>query len=179
VVRLQPGARPDLAAMRRALGEIAPGAVVDDHGVWKGEIARLAARMMALAGFAVLLIALTGAAVVVFAVRSGLAVHRETIEVLHFIGAHDDYITRQFRAHTLWLSLVGGLIGLALLAATEAFLWRAAAALDPALLPRLELRSWQWAVLGALPGLIAFLGMMAIASSAAGRTVRRALARLV
>lgn len=179
VVRLGPAVRPDPAAMRRVLSDIAPGAVVDDHGVWRAEIARLAARMMALAGFAVLLIALTGAVVVVFAVRSGLAVHRETIEVLHFIGAHDDYITRQFRSHTLWLSFLGGLIGLVLLGATEAFLWQAAQNLDPALLPRLGLAPWQWAVLGALPGLVAFAGMMAIASSAARRTVRRALARLV
>lgn len=179
VVRLGPAVRPDLAAMRGALADIAPGAVVDDHGVWRAEIARLAARMMALAGFAVLLIALTGAVVVVFAVRSGLAIHRETIEVLHFIGAHDDYITRQFRVHTMWLSFVGGLIGLALLGATEAFLWQAAQNLDPALLPRIGLQPWQWGVLGAVPGLVAFAGMMAIASSAARRTVRRALARLV
>ena len=179
VVRLGAGARPDLAAMRRTLADVAPGAVVDDHGVWRAEIARLAARIMALAGFAVLLIALTGAVVVVFAVRSGLAVHRETIEVLHFIGAHDDYITRQFRVHTMWLSFIGGLIGLVLLAATEAFLWQAAHNLDPALLPRLDLKPWQWAALGALPGVAAFAGMMAIASSAARRTVRRALARLV
>ncbi len=179
VVRLGPAVRPDLAAMRAVLADIAPGAVVDDHGVWRAEIARLAARMMALAGFAVLLIALTGAVVVVFAVRSGLAVHRETIEVLHFIGAHDDYITRQFRTHTMWLSFLGGLIGLVLLGATEAFLWQAAQNLDPALLPRIGLGAWQWGVLGALPGLIAFAGMMAIASSAARRTVRRALARLV
>lgn len=179
VVRLKPGPRPDLAEMRAALTQAAPGAVVDDHGVWRGEIARLAARVMALAGFAVALIALTGAVVVVFAVRSGLAVHRETIEVLHLIGAHDDYITRQFRAHTLWLSFLGGLIGLALLAVTEAFLWQAAHNLDPALLPRLDLGAWQWAALGVLPGAAAFLGMMAIASAAAKRTVRRALARLV
>jgi cell division transport system permease protein len=179
IVRIKPGQRPDLAAMRAALTETAPSAVVDDHGVWRGEIARLAARVVALAGFAVVLIALTGAVVVVFAVRAGLAVHHETIEVLHLIGAHDDYITRQFRAHTLWLSFLGGLIGLVLLAVTEAFLWQAAANLDPALLPRLDLGAWQWAALGALPGAAAFLGMMAIASAAAKRTVRRALARLV
>jgi cell division transport system permease protein len=179
VVRLGPAVKPDLAAMRRVLADAAPGAVVDDHGVWRAEIARLAQRVMALAGFAVLLIALTAAVVVVFAVRSGLAVHRETIEVLHFIGAHDDYITRQFRAHTLFLAFLGGLMGLVLLAATEAFLWQAAASLDPALLPRLGLKPWQWGVLGAVPGIAAFLGTMAIASMAARRTVRRALARLV
>lgn len=179
VVRAQRGIKPDLAAMRRAMTEIAPGAVVDDHGVWRAELARLAARVTALAGFAVLLIALSGAAVVVFAVRSGLAVHRDTIEVLHLIGAHDDYITRQFRNHTMWLSVIGGMIGWALLIATGAFCYQAAESLDPALLPRMGLAPWQWVALGAVPAALSFLGMMAIASAAAKRTVRRALAKLV
>lgn len=179
VVRAARGLAPNLASMRQAMSDVAPGAVVDDHGVWRAELARLAARVTALAGFAVLLIALTGAVVVVFAVRSGLAVHRETIEVLHLIGAHDGYITRQFRNHALFLSFIGGLIGLALLAVTGGFFYQAAQSLDPALLPRIDLKVWQWAALGALPALLSFLGMMLIAAAAAKRTVRRALARLV
>jgi cell division transport system permease protein len=179
IVRVTGQQRPDTAAMRQRMDKVAAGAVVDDHGVWRAEIARLALRIMALSGFAVGLIGLAGAAVVVFAVRSGLAIHRETIEVLHLIGAHDDYIARQFQNHTARLAFVGGLISLVLLVLTEIFVYQAALSLDPSLLPRLDLKPWQWMLFGAAPGLAVFVGMMSIAGATAKRTVQRALARLV
>jgi len=179
IVRVAGSQRPDTAELRRRMERVAAGAVVDDHGVWRAEIARLAVRVMALSGFAVALIGLAGAAVVVFAVRSGLAIHRETIEVLHLIGAHDDYIARQFQNHTARLAFVGGLISLVLLAATEAFVYQAALNLDPTLLPRVDLTPWQWVLLGAAPGLVVFASMMSIAGATAKRTVQRALARMV
>ncbi|MCK6450707.1 MAG: hypothetical protein L6R19_07585 [Alphaproteobacteria bacterium] len=179
IVRVSGPRRPDTAELRQRMDRVAPGAVVDDHGTWRAEIARLAMRIMALSGFAVALIALAGAAVVVFAVRSGLAIHRDTIEVLHLIGAHDDYIARQFQNHTARLAFAGGLISLVLLGLTEAFLYHAALSLDPTLMPRLDLQPWQWVLLGATPGVLVFAGMMGIAGATAKRTVRRALARMV
>ncbi|MCC6467901.1 MAG: hypothetical protein IT563_06235 [Alphaproteobacteria bacterium] len=178
-VRLAADRRPDIEAMRQRLEQAAPGAVIDDHGIWRAEIARLAARMTTMAGLGVVLIALASAAVVVFAVRAGLAIHRETIEVLHLIGAHDDYIARQFQNHTTRLAFMGGLIALAVLGLTEAFLVQAILGLDPSLLPRLDLVLWQWVALGTAPAVLVFAGMLAIANATARQTVRRALARLV
>ena len=51
-----------------------------------------------------------------FATRGAMAGNREIIEVLHFVGAADSYISRQFQAHFLRLGLRGGLIGGALAA---------------------------------------------------------------
>lgn len=179
VVRIQPDRRPDTEALRRKVEGLAPGAVVDDHGIWRAEIARLAQRMLAVAAFCVLLIALTASALVVFAVRSGLAIHRETIEVLHLIGAHDDYIARQFQNHTTKLVFQGSLIALAVLALSQLFLLQAVLGLDPSLLPRLDLSLWQWLILALLPGVVVVIGMLAIADATARFTVRRALARMV
>ena len=179
VLRVTPDRRPDVAAIRAKVEPIAPGAVVDDHGVWRAEIVRLAGRMMSGAGFAVVLIAMTAAVLVVFAVRSGLAIHRETIEVLHLIGAHDDYIARQFQNHTTKLVFQGGLVALFVLGLTEVFLLQAILGLDPSLLPRLEMGSAQWLALAFAPGALVFAGMLAIANVTARLTVRRALARMV
>jgi cell division transport system permease protein len=178
-VRVSAERRPDIDAMRRRLDQAAPGAVVDDHGIWRAEIARLAWRMMSFAGLAVVLIALASAAVVVFAVRAGLAIHRETIEVLHLIGAHDGYIARQFQSYATKLAFQGGLIALVVLGLSEAFLVQAILGLDPTLLPRLDLAPWQWVALGAAPAVLVFLGMLALANATAQHTVRRAIARLV
>lgn len=179
VLRVNPNRRPDVGAIRASVEPIAPGAVVDDHGVWRGEIVRLATRMMSGAGLAVLLIAMTAAVLVIFAVRSGLAIHRDTIEVLHLIGAHDDYIARQFQNHTTKLVFQGGVVALFVLGLSEIFLLQAILGLDPSLLPKFDMGHAQWLALAFLPGIAVFLGMLAIANVTARLTVRRALARMV
>ena len=66
---------------------------------------------------------------VTFATRGAMASNRPIVEVLHFVGAKDAYIARQFQRHFLRLGLRGGLVGggacivlfLALGAVTETF----------------------------------------------------------
>jgi cell division transport system permease protein len=48
---------------------------------------------------------------VAFATRGAMAANRPIVEVLHFIGARDGYIARQFQRHFLVLGLKGGAIG--------------------------------------------------------------------
>jgi cell division transport system permease protein len=48
---------------------------------------------------------------VVFATRGAMAGNRTVIEVLHFVGAADSYIAREFQRHFLILGLKGAGIG--------------------------------------------------------------------
>jgi cell division transport system permease protein len=48
---------------------------------------------------------------VAFATRGAMAGNREIIDVLHFVGAEDRFIAREFQRHFLRLGLRGGLIG--------------------------------------------------------------------
>jgi cell division transport system permease protein len=48
---------------------------------------------------------------VVFATRGAMAGNRTVIEVLHFVGAEDSYIAREFQRHFLLLGLRGAGIG--------------------------------------------------------------------
>ena len=117
-VRLKPGAGLDSQRLSRQLEVVAPGAVVDDHSVWLERLVRLIHSVEVLATAILLLICLATVATVVFTTRTGLAIHREEIEVLHFIGAQSGYIARQFASRALTLGLRGGLIGLVLAAPT-------------------------------------------------------------
>ena len=91
-----------------------PGAELDDHRLWLEGVMTLAGFVeLVMLGMIALVMAATVSAVV-FATRSGLAVHREIIDLLHVIGAHDDYVARQFALHAQRLGLKGGLLGLAL-----------------------------------------------------------------
>jgi cell division transport system permease protein len=111
VVELEDPATADLTGLRAALDKEVEGAVLDDHAVW-------AARLRTMAGAAVLVgvgvVFLVFAAMIlsiVFATRAAMAGNREVIEVLHFVGAEDAFIAREFRRHFVKLGLEGGLVG--------------------------------------------------------------------
>ncbi len=110
VLELGPG-RFDPAALRRTLAERAPNALLDDHRLW---MERLAAMARALVGLVTLIFALVLVAMalaVTFATRGAMAGNREILDVLHFVGAEDRFIAREFQRHFLWLGLRGGFIG--------------------------------------------------------------------
>jgi cell division transport system permease protein len=163
----------DAAGFAKGLTEAVPGTSVDSHGVWLRHLTAFARAIELTAAAVVALISLAAIAVVVFATRSGLAVHRDAIEILHLIGARDGYIAREFQVQALWLGLKGGLIGLALAGATLALIYRFAARIDAALVPDLTLTLVQLAALAAIPLAAAVIGM-----ETARRTVIGALARL-
>jgi cell division transport system permease protein len=111
---------PDIALIKDALTQNFEGVTLDDHRRWQAEIKTLT-RSAALGGLAVLgLVAAATIAVIVSATRSAMATNREIIEVLHFVGANERFISREFERHFLGLGIRAGLVGA--LAAAIAFL---------------------------------------------------------
>jgi cell division transport system permease protein len=172
-VTVDPQAPPATRVLQDKLAARAPGTQVDDHQRTLGRLLEVARSLQLLA---ILVVALVGAAAVitiVFVTRTGLSIHRNVIELLHLIGAHDAYIARQFQRHALRLGLGGGLIGLALAAATLAALAQAVGGPAGALVPELSFAGWQWGLLGAVPLATALVAMVT-----ARTTVLRTLAQL-
>lgn len=111
VVRITPGAAPDLAQLHQTLAEQIPGVSLDDH---RGFVDRMRAmtRAVVVLGIGVLLLVLAATVLsLAFATRAAIATNRPVIEVLHLIGAKDSFIARHFQQHFLRLGLEGGLIG--------------------------------------------------------------------
>ncbi|WP_036255652.1 cell division protein FtsX [Methylocapsa acidiphila] len=111
VVALDPETRLDAAALQRRLAEAVPGATVDDHRLWIERLA-IMAKTVVLAAAVIFALVLTAMFLAVaFATRGAMAGNREIIEILHFVGAADDYISRQFQRHFFRLGLRGGALG--------------------------------------------------------------------
>jgi cell division transport system permease protein len=111
VVRVQPGARPDFTQLRKILNEKAAGASLDDHRAWIDRMRAMAGASV-IGGVVILMLMLVATVLsVVFATRGAMATNRPIVEVLHFIGATDKFIARQFQRHFLMLGLEGGTIG--------------------------------------------------------------------
>ncbi len=170
----EPGRTIDMAALAKRLDEVAPGASVDDHGVWLERLLRLIHTIEALSLSVVVLIGFATVGTVVFSTRTGLAIHQDVIEVLHLIGAHDSYIAKQFAGHALALGVRGGLLGLGLAVPTLLGIGSLAARLESGPLPDLSLTPTHWAVLAVLPPAVAVIAMLT-----ARITVTRSLARML
>ena len=111
VVRLRSGAAPNFAALRQTLAAQVPSATLDDHRRWIDRM-RAMAGTAAAAGFAILLLVLVVTVLsVTFATRGAMATNRPIIEVLHYVGATDSFVSRQFQRHFLILGFKGGAIG--------------------------------------------------------------------
>ncbi|HEX2725476.1 MAG TPA: ABC transporter permease, partial [Beijerinckiaceae bacterium] len=111
VLKLQDGVAPDFTELRALLVERVPTATLDDHAGWVSRLSTMASTVV-IAGVVLALLVLAAAALAVaFATHGAMAGNREVVEVLHFVGAHDRFIAREFQRRFFRLGLKGGLIG--------------------------------------------------------------------
>lgn len=110
-VEIDRTAPPELKALGKRISDKFNGAVLDDHRHWQQQI-RTVTRSFALGGIGILiLVCAATTAIIVSATRSAMASNREIVEVLHFVGATDGFISREFEKHFLRLGIKAGIIG--------------------------------------------------------------------
>jgi cell division transport system permease protein len=157
-----------------ALAAAAPSARVDASVDWLAPVLRLVSLLKWIAAGLVLLTAAATAAIVVLAARAALNTHRDTIEVLHLMGAKDGQIARLFQRRIALDALFGGLVGLAAAALLLVAVGGRIAALGSELVGSADLPAASWLLLLLLPLLGALLAMLV-----ARATIVRALSRLL
>lgn len=113
-VELRPGADPK--AIEQAIAKDFPGALLVANEVTIRPLLRSLRALGWVAASLVLLVAIAAGAAVILAARAALAANRETIDVMHGVGATDEQVVRLFQYRIAVDSLVGGLFGAALAA---------------------------------------------------------------
>lgn len=172
-VSLNPEQTVNLKQLRQQLTIAVAGSSLDDHGVWRRQVADLILALQILAAGVIILIATCAVFAVIFATRSGIVVHRDVIQVLHLIGATDAYIAGQFQRHALRLALKGGFAGAGLAAVTlSIFIW-GVVEFDPLLMPDMRFTPWHWIAIFMVPVVASIIAMRA-----ARATVLRALEQM-
>ena len=102
---------PDLEEVSASLTKQFKGVALDDHRRWQQQI-RAVTRSFALGGLSILaLVAAATTAIIVSATKSAMASNRDIVEVLHFVGATDKFISREFEKHFLRLGIRAGIVG--------------------------------------------------------------------
>ncbi len=164
----------DLRALSNRLAAQVPGTSIDDHEIWLERLVRLIEMIEGVAAAVLIFVGLATVGTVVFTTRTGLAIHKEAIEVLHLIGAQDSYIARQFAGRAMALGLRGGIMGLALAIPTVLGVGYLAQPIEGALVPQLGLEPAHWGTLAVLPVAAAVIAMLT-----ARLTVMRTLGRIL
>ena len=172
-VTLDPDTPVDLADLARRIAAATPGATLDTHRQWQGELTVAARSAQWLSLTVLALIVGTMVAIVAFATNAGLSANHDVVEVLHLIGAQDLFIARQVQRHFLRLGLEGGALGFALSAMTFLLIGWLGGGDETFFLPLPTLKAIDYPLLLAVP-LIAAIVTMATARI----TVLRALGRL-
>ena len=102
---------PDFEVLRTGLAKQFKGVSLDDHRQWQQQI-RTVTRSFALGGIAILLlVAAATTAIIISATRAAMASNREIVEVLHFVGATDRFIAREFERNFMRVGIRAGLVG--------------------------------------------------------------------
>lgn len=162
-----------LAALRGRVTAIDPSARLDTHETWLNDVLRFTGALQFAAAVLTLVIGLTTITAVAGAVRSRMAEYRADVEILHLMGASDDYIARQFQRHSLNLALMGGLAGALAGGVMMVVLGWLSGRMDVDLLPDFRLGVFQiFLLLGVAPALAL------LAAATARRTVLNNLAEM-
>jgi cell division transport system permease protein len=111
VLSLARDVTPDLSGLRQRLGREIPGASLDDHALWLTRLSTMANTVIVIGATLVCLVLAAAALAVTFATRGAMAGNREVVDVLHFVGANDAYIAREFQRRFFKLGLRGSAVG--------------------------------------------------------------------
>jgi cell division transport system permease protein len=121
------GTTPDFVGLRKSLAQHVAGATLDDHRGWVEQM-RTMTHTAVFIGVGLLgLVMVAATLLIAVATRGAMSTNRAVVEVLHFVGAKNQYIAGQFQRHFLALGLKGAGIG----CGTAAALFAAGAYLIP------------------------------------------------
>lgn len=135
----------------RIIQEEVEGVSVDTHQQWLADLVKFVRSIQLIAAVVIAMLILSTVSLVVLATRGSLATHHDVVELLHLIGARDNFIARTFQNHYMSVGIRGGIIGVLLGALTIFGLLLYLPQLEGSLLPSIRLSLVQILFLSGLP----------------------------
>jgi len=160
-VRIDEGELVDWGEAEARLHAAVPVASLETGMVWVERLVDFARLGQLLAAIVLTVVCGVAAMTVIFATRAGLAIHRETVELLHLLGASDAYLAREFQWEAFWLGIRGGLGGVICASAALIAIGFAAGRMEAPLLPNVGLGVFGWLLLVTIPAISVLLTMFA------------------
>ena len=163
----------DMDSIAQDLKNISPNVRLDTHESWLSDVLRFTGALKFAALMITLIIGVTTVVSVAGSVQSRMAIYKEELELLHLMGAGDDYISGQLQRYMLILCFKGAAIGAAAGGVAILIVSWIAGKMDISLLPDFTMGGFQLFILVILPCLVALIAMFT-----ARHTVLRALQQM-
>ena len=103
-----------LKSLETSLSAINDSITIDTHESWLNSVLSITRTLSAIATLILIIIIATVIISVGGAINAAMDVHKDDVELLHLMGASDQYITNQFQKHAFTLALKGSVWGTAL-----------------------------------------------------------------
>lgn len=146
---------------------------IDTHEEWLADLLRFTGALQFSAALLTLIIGITTVTAIAGGVRARMAVHHAEVELLHLMGASDNYISRQFQRYSLILAFQGALTGAIVGGLALVTIGWISGEMGVNLLPNFRLNTLQIASLAVLPAIVAL-----IATATARQTVLKVLGEM-
>ena len=105
---------PLLEQLKADLADKVPGAVLDSHRIWLGDLVKLANAILSLIIFILVLLFVTATVAIIYITNASLSIQEYELSLVHMLGAQDFYITIHYAWHNFKRALTGSLIGFAI-----------------------------------------------------------------
>lgn len=96
----------------RGLKQITPNASIDNHRLWLNRLLKFAASLKHTAMLVLLMVAGICALSIYYSTRTSLWINKESLEILHVVGAPDKYIAKQYALNYAKIGFFSGILGL-------------------------------------------------------------------
>jgi cell division transport system permease protein len=156
-IKLKDRSNFDLEAYRKTLTQNYPSVTLDGHEQWIEHYLNFIRILEFGAYLLAFLVVIATTVIIIFTSKTALKLHQNAIQLLHSVGAEDDYIARQFQFNAFLLGMRGGVIGVAIAAALFFALGLSVNEVNTALLPNFPitgLHLFTWFILPPLTGLL-------------------------
>ena len=110
-VELHKADAASIKTLEEKIQEISKHARLETHHEWLSDLLKFTRTLKSLALFVALIIAGTTVTAITAGIKTRLAIHNKEVELLHSMGATDNYIARQFQRHAMVLALQGASVG--------------------------------------------------------------------
>ena len=111
-VKLKPNAELNYDEITRGLRLLTANASIDNHRLWLNRLIKFATSLKTVALAILLMVVAICAFSVYYSARTSLNINTNSIEILHIIGAKDDYIAKLYAKNYAKIGFFAGVIGL-------------------------------------------------------------------
>lgn len=150
-VTLKKNANVDFMALSSSLANVSPRATLDSHKLWLSKLINFAGGLQKLAIITLLLVLMITSGAVVYTTKSSLGVHKQIINILHIMGAKDDYIAKQFAKRFGFLAIRGGIVGILIAIPTIFAISNLASNIEGGIISEASLSTLSFALIISLP----------------------------